>query len=267
MKLTYTVVLIEQIFGYTEQSNLTVILPFESTLLESEKNNLLLNRNLLEYLKLPRNLVIIFILILIIFIITYFFRKILSQFIERKFFRKEINFFDTHNILMKIKVVEETFKTLPVKNFILYDEQLSLEVDRFTKQTIYYSYEEYKKFVFEMIPQSKGLRDKIIQTLVQRDEYKASIVISIFIIILIIFLSILTNKMIPYYVYDGQKASNYMALTSFVYMGILIIECLILISYIDKKKYLHSENLTNNEKRILEEQFDNNESSPIKNSL
>jgi hypothetical protein len=267
MKLTYTVVLIENIFGYTEDSALTLILPMDSSTLESEKNNLLLNKNNLQHLKLPTGLLLLFIFTLITFILSYIFRKKLSQFIERKFFRQEINFFDTHNILMKSKLVEETFKTLPVKNFILCDEQLSLEVDRFTRQTIYYSYQEYKKFVFEMIPQSKGLRDKIIQTLVQRDEYKASIVISIFLIIIIISLSILTNKIIPYYVNDSQRALNFMALVSFIYMGILILECLILISFIDKKKYLHAENLTNNQKRILEEQFDNNESCAIKNYL
>lgn len=267
MKLTYTVVLIEKIFGYSEESSLTLILPIDSSILESEKNNLILNKKNLEYLKLPTGLVILFIFLFLIFLLSYYLRKELSRYIERKFFRKEINFFDTHNILMKSKLVEETFGTLPVKNFILQDEQLSLEVDRFTKQTIYYSYQKYRKFVFELIPQSKGLRDKIIQTIVQRDEYKASIVISIFIIFLIISLSIITNKIIPYFINEGDKALHYMAFFSFIYMGILIIECLILIWYIEKKKYLHAVNLTNNEKRILEEQFDNNDINSIKNYI
>jgi hypothetical protein len=267
MKLTYTVVLIEKIFRYTEDSALNLILPIDSSTLESEKNNLLLDKKFLAYLKLPTGLVILFIFIFIIFFLSYYLRREISQFIERKFFRKEINFFDDYNILLKSKLVEETFRTLPVKNFILQDEQLSLEVERFTKQTIYYSYQEYRKFVFEMIPQSKGLREKIIQTLVLRDEFKASIAISIFLIFVIISISILTNKMIPYFVSDANKGLHYMAIFSFMYMGILILECLILISYIDKKKYLHAKNLTNKEKRILEEQFDNNETSAIKNYL
>jgi len=73
--------------------------------------------------------------------------------------------------------------------------------------------------------------------------------------------------MIPYFVSDSSKGLYYMAFFSFIYMGILILECLMLISYIDKKNYLHAKNLTNIEKRILEEQFDNNESSAIKNYL
>ena len=177
LKLVYTVVLINQLFVTEEDSPITLIFPIDNSTLELEKLNYFLKKNKLEYLKLPKALVIIFILLLIIFLAAYFMRQKFSKIIFKNFIsgNRKIFYEGTKRFRWKSKLVGETFNTLQVKNFILHDEKLSLEVDRFTEQTIYHSYQEYTKFVFQMIPKSKGLREKIKRILKERDEFKVSI--------------------------------------------------------------------------------------------
>jgi hypothetical protein len=252
LKLTYTLVLLNKLFDIdTNNGSLLLILSSSKENSDPRENSLLLNTFFIDFMKIPLSLILTFFSLLILFSFSYFKQQYLSAVLEAKFFREEINFNK-----INFKLLDTTINTLPVKSFLLSNSQLKEQVKEFSKSTIYYSLFEYKKFFYEKVKNNHKLREKVNETLIMRNRINISIVISTFQIVIIIVLSILTNKIIAYLNLDNTKSLYTMALFSLVYMSVLIIECLKLISSIDNKRYLVSENLTSYDKKFLDEEYD-----------
>jgi hypothetical protein len=81
--------------------------------------------------------------------------------------------------------------------------------------------------------------------------------LGIFHIILILMLSALTTKIIIHVQIVSQVSYKFTMIGfSLIYMSLLIYECLKLISHVDQKKYYYSNILNPNEKRFLENEYD-----------
>ena len=117
-------------------------------------------------------------------------------------------------------------------------------------------------FFYRIYKKYPNLREKVNETLKKRNRLKASMIVSIMIILLAVALSIVTIKIISYMNVDSKNILRILLISfSFLYMGVLTMECLKLITCMDNIKFFYSGRLDESEKRFLEEEIDNCEGS------
>jgi hypothetical protein len=255
-RLTYTIVLFDNIL-YHNSNRDSVLLLFSTNmntnnmLTQEEENELLLNHMFFRIDYVPLSLIISTFFFFIIFIISFFLKKRIAIYLEQNVFREQIDLRNPDFFL-----IDSTITALPVKNYMF--SSLKSEIRLYSQKEIFISYNDYKLFFYQMFKKYPGLQEIVNKTLIQRNQFKAQIIISIFLIVISIILSILTNKVIAHLNFDvNSKKSIIMVFFSILYMSILIFEFLNLISNIDNKKFLSSRILTPYEKKFLEEEFEN----------
>jgi hypothetical protein len=256
MKLTYTIILIQKLFNVNLKNAEYTILLFSSNLkISLNENDLLINHSFFQSEEIPLQLLISFILLLLLFLSSYLFKPNLNTLFQNLFFTEKL---DKDQSKLNLILLETTITSLPVQNYIF--KNLLDEIKIFTQSEVFISLAEYKIFFFKMFKKYPGLRNKVYETINKRNNLKSSIVICILQILLAVILSIFTTKIISYLNIENQ---NYLRIllvvSSFIYMSVLILECLKLITFIDNMKYLYSNNLTNYDKKFLEEEYENYE--------
>lgn len=246
LKLTYTIVLLDNIFGFDNKIN--IILP--STQLTSDKEyNILLDTAYIIMDKIPNYLQYLFLIFFLVFLVSYLFKKHMTKYLEEIFFREQLE-----NNKIDLNLLDSTISSLPVKNYLI--TNCSADVKFFTEKDIFISRSDYKLFFYKMFKKYPGLRDKVNETLILRNQLKSSIILSILQISVIIILSVITTKIIAYSNNYGNSVRCLLVFFSFLYMSLLILECLRLINFIDNRKYMSSDNLSNFDKKFLEEEYE-----------
>lgn len=166
-------------------------------------------------------------------------------------FNQEINLANSEE---KKDVLDTLINSLPVKNF-LYTVLLK-KIKDLCEREIFLSFSEFKLFFYAEVENEIQLKLVILQTIEKRNQLKATKVFCLVQIFLAIILSILTNKIFSFITFHNNYIQGIIVvLFSFLYMTLLIMECLILITLIDYEKYYYSNILTQSEKLFLEQEF------------
>jgi len=197
---------------------------------------------------------------------TFLSNKEINIFLHNTFFNDEnknqnllrednINqLFNLTNSNEKLDILDTLINSLPVKNF-LYTVLLK-KIKDLCEREIFISFSEFKVFFYGEVENEIQLKLVIIETIEKRNELKSTKVFCLLQILLAILLSILTNKIFSYVTFHNNYIQGIIiVIFSFLYMTLLIIECLVLISLIDYEKYFYSNILSQSEKLFLEQEF------------
>jgi len=173
---------------------------------------------------------------------------------EEVFYQKFNQEMNIANSEEKKDILDTLINSLPVKNF-LYTVLLK-KIKDLCEREIFLSFAEFKLFFYKEAENEIQLKLVILQTIEKRNSLKATKVFCLVQIIFAIILSVLTNKIFSFITFNNNYIQGIIiVLFSFLYMTLLIMECLILITLIDYEKYYYSNILTQSEKLFLEQEF------------
>jgi hypothetical protein len=173
---------------------------------------------------------------------------------EDIFYQKLSQEINLANSEEKKDILDTLINSLPVKNF-LYTVLLK-KIKDLCEREIFLSFSEFKLFFYTEVENEIQLKLVILETIEKRNKLKASKIFCLTQIFLAIILSILTNKIFSFVTFHNNYIGGIIiVLFSFLYMTLLIMECLILITLIDYEKYYYSNILTQSEKLFLEQEF------------
>ena len=158
------------------------------------------------------------------------------------------------NKISNLHKIDTLINSLPVKNF-LYTVLLK-KIKDLCEREIFLSFSEFKLFFYGEAENEIQLKSVILETIEKRNELKSNKVFCLIQICLAIILSILTNKIFSYITFHNNYIQGIIIVVfSFLYMTLLIRECLVLITLIDYEKYYYSNILSQSEKLFLEQEF------------
>lgn len=250
-KSTYSIIIFHRLFKNHESLILVFATNIRNISLEEENDIIMSNYFSFQVDSIPTNYLIIFFFLIGFFLTNYLFKYKFISIIERNIFRYEIS---SMNVNEKLDILDTTINSLPVKNFLY--TKLLREIKEFSNQYIFVSFSEFKTFFYTLVDKYPPLLKVIKETIKKRNELKASKVFSLIQIFLVILLSIFTNKIFSFVTKKTSNTLVYVIVVfSIIYVTLLIIECLILITYIDNEKYYYSNILTQPEKLFLEQEF------------
>jgi hypothetical protein len=154
----------------------------------------------------------------------------------------------------KMDILDSTINSLPVKNF-LYTVLLK-KIKDFCEREIFLSFSEFKIFFYSEVENEIQLKYVILDTIEKRNELKACKIFNLIQIFLSTVLSILTIKIFSYITFNNNYIEGtIIVIFSFLYMILLIFECLVFITLVDYEKYYYSNILTQSERMFLDQEF------------
>ena len=157
---------------------------------------------------------------------------------------------------MNYTIIDSLIKSLPIKLFLFNDKEIIEELKSISTKNIFISFNQFKKIFYDFIFKYDKLLILLNQTLEKRAQFKSKIIITFIIIILNFFLFFFLNKIYFSFYYSESFAILFIyKLCFFTIISFTIFQILKLISLFDSIKHLYSVNLSEKEKKLLNDEF------------
>ena len=165
-------------------------------------------------------------------------------YIYEKLFLREV--FSTNS--SNYKLLDSVINSLAVKNYT-YSRYLN-EIRLFSQKEIFLSFNEYRHFFYQLVKKNSELTNVVNDALKKRNQIKASNILTIIQIIVLLTLGYCLNMILTSVSFEKREGNQILftgfSICFFVFLGVHFLKIIV---NLDLSKYYSSEIITNYEKK------------------